>query len=75
MLDEGEASEVDIQEDIGFALIQMKAETLNKIDAALRRLGEGTYGECCECGDEIPEARLRAPSVRSTVLGLRSSSG
>ena len=59
-LDEGESSEVDIQEDIEFALIQMKAETLNKIDAALRRLGDGTYGECFDCGEEIPEARLRA---------------
>ncbi len=60
VLDEGESSEVDIQEEIEFALIQMKAETLNKIDAALRRIGEGTYGECFECGDEIAEARLRA---------------
>ena len=34
VLDQGESSEVDIQEDIEFALIQMKSETLNKIDAA-----------------------------------------
>ncbi|MGH9350444.1 MAG: TraR/DksA family transcriptional regulator [Vicinamibacterales bacterium] len=60
VLDQGESSEVDIQEDIEFALIQMKAETLNKIDAALRRLEDGTYGDCFECGDEIAEARLRA---------------
>jgi DnaK suppressor protein len=60
VLDQGESSEVDIQEDIEFALIQMKSETLNKIDAALRRLEEDTYGNCFECGDEISEARLRA---------------
>ena len=60
VLDEGESSEVDIQDEIEFALIQMKAETLNKIDAALRRIGDGTYGKCSECGDEIAEARLRA---------------
>jgi DnaK suppressor protein len=60
VLDQGESSEVDIQEDIEFALIQMKSETLNKIDAALRRLEDGTYGDCFECGDEISEARLRA---------------
>ena len=60
VLDQGESSEVDIQEDIEFALIQMKSETLNKIDAALRRLDEGTYGNCFECGEEIAEARLRA---------------
>jgi DnaK suppressor protein len=60
VLDQGESSEVDIQEDIEFALIQMKSETLNKIDAALRRLDEGTYGDCFECGEEISNPRLRA---------------
>jgi DnaK suppressor protein len=60
VLDQGESSEVNIQEDIEFALIQMKAETLNRIDAALRRLEEGTYGKCVDCGDEIADTRLRA---------------
>ena len=55
-----ETSEADIQDDIEFALIQMKAETLDKIGAALTRLEEGTYGHCYECGDEIAERRLRA---------------
>ena len=60
VLDQGESSEVDIQEDIEFALIQMKSETLTKVDAALRRLEEGTYGDCFECGEEISNPRLRA---------------
>jgi DnaK suppressor protein len=60
VLDQGESSEVDIQEDIEFALIQMKSETLNKINEALRRLDEGTYGNCFECGEEIAEPRLKA---------------
>jgi DnaK suppressor protein len=60
VLDEGESSEVDTQDDIEFALIQMKAETLHAIDTALRRLDEGAYGDCCECGEEIAKARIRA---------------
>jgi DnaK suppressor protein len=60
VLDQGESSEVDIQEDIEFALLQMKSETLTKINEALQRLEDGTYGNCFECGDEIAEARLRA---------------
>jgi DnaK suppressor protein len=60
MPDQGESSELDVQEEIEFALIQMKAETLNKIDAALDRLQEGTYGDCFECGNEIAKARLGA---------------
>ena len=60
VLDPGETSDVDIQEDIEFALIQMKAEILSKINAALSRLEEGTYGRCFECGAEIAGPRLRA---------------
>jgi len=60
VFDAVESSEADIQEDIELALIQMKAETLNKVDDALARLESGTYGNCFECGDEIAEKRLRA---------------
>ena len=60
VLDQGESSEIDIQEDIELALIQMKSETLNKINEALGRLDEGTYGNFFECGEEIAGARLRA---------------
>lgn len=51
--------EADTQQDI-VALIQMKAETLDQINQALSRLDEGAYGYCLECGEEIPERRLRA---------------
>ena len=60
VLDEGESWDVDMQEDIELALIQMSSETLAQVDAALRRLEEGAYGRCFECGEEIAEARLCA---------------
>jgi DnaK suppressor protein len=60
VLDAAETSEADIQDDIEFALIQMKSETLHKIEEALARLEEGSYGNCFECGEEISERRLRA---------------
>ena len=60
VVDAVETSEADIQEDIEFALLQMKAETLNKINEALARLEDGTYGYCFECGEDIAEQRLRA---------------
>lgn len=43
-----------------FALMEMKSETLQKIDKALQRLEAGTYGTCADCGAEISEVRLRA---------------
>ena len=60
VLDTGETSEVQVQEAIDFALIEMKSETLNRIESALRRLDDHTYGVCFDCGDDISERRLRA---------------
>jgi DnaK suppressor protein len=60
VLDAVEGAEADIQGDIEFALIQMKSETLNKINDALNRLEQGNYGNCFECAEEIAEKRLRA---------------
>ncbi|GEM_PF-1661866 len=33
---------------------------LKKVDAALERISNGTFGECSDCGDEISETRLLA---------------
>ena len=60
VLDAVESAEADIQDDLEFALVQMKSETLNKINDALARLEQGDYGYCFDCGDEIAEKRLRA---------------
>ena len=58
--DAEEQAVTDFAKDMEFALVQMKADTLSRIDAAMRRLEAGTYGECAECGTEIPAARLKA---------------
>jgi DnaK suppressor protein len=55
-----EHSDADSRGDIEFALLQMRAETLTRIEAALRRLDAGKYGSCFECEGEIAEQRLRA---------------
>jgi DnaK suppressor protein len=60
VLDVVESAEADIQEDLEFALVQMKSETLNKVNDALSRLEQGNYGNCFDCGEEIGEKRLRA---------------
>src|SRR5258708_16957784 len=60
VLDAVESAEADIQEDLEFALVQMKSETLNKINDALARLEQGNYDNCFDCGEEIGDKRLRA---------------
>ena len=46
--------------DMDLALIQMRSDTLTRIDAALGRIDAGQYGSCFECGDRISARRLRA---------------
>ena len=58
--DAEEQSVDDFVQEVDLALMQMKSETLKKIDQAISRLEEGTYGRCDECDGEIPAARLRA---------------
>ena len=58
--DEFEHSDAHLQGDIELALLQMRTETLSRIDVALGRLDAGDYGICVECTGEIAELRLRA---------------
>jgi DnaK suppressor protein len=58
--DDVDLSEADVQGDIELALIQMRAETLSRIDAALVRLDAGEYGSCVDCQGEIAQRRLHA---------------
>jgi RNA polymerase-binding transcription factor len=58
--DTEEQSVDDVLREVDFALMEMKSETLARIDEAVRRLEEGSYGVCAECGTEIASARLEA---------------
>jgi DnaK suppressor protein len=41
-----------------------RQQELSRIDAAMERLRNGSYGECLECGEPIAEKRLNLdPSV------------
>jgi DnaK suppressor protein len=60
VVDTLESSDVDIQTEIYLACLQMRAETVLRIDEALTRLDAGDYGICSTCGGEIAERRLRA---------------
>ncbi|MBN2653513.1 MAG: TraR/DksA C4-type zinc finger protein [Nitrospirae bacterium] len=59
VLDDGDLSVVDLSEDINLKKLSTHKDMLTKIDIALRKITEGTYGICEECGEEISEARLK----------------
>ena len=58
--DEQDVAESETRSDIDLAVIQMKAETVTRVDAALRRLDQGGHGDCVECGEKISIERLTA---------------
>src|SRR5688572_27293653 len=58
--DAEEQSMEDFVRDMDVALMVMESETLRRIDEALARLEEGTYGVCASCEERIANARLQA---------------
>lgn len=59
-MDSGDISFVDLLQSVGIKLVDIRQEELIKMDEAERKLREGTYGICEECGREISEERLAA---------------
>lgn len=55
-----EASRVDRDREYISGLLTMDTEELSDINEALKRILDGTYGKCVDCGNDIPEARLEA---------------
>ena len=45
-----------------------RARDLQRIDAALRRIAEGEYGFCAECGEAIAEKRLAVDPMASLCI-------
>jgi len=55
----GKAAQIQL-EDLAVGTIEREQAMLAEIEQALGRMKEGLYGLCAECGDEIPERRLKA---------------
>ncbi|RLB07637.1 MAG: hypothetical protein DRG50_02220 [Deltaproteobacteria bacterium] len=58
-LDIGDLSQLDLDEDIDYTLLNMYIERLRNVEDALDRLEEGTYGYCEDCGRAIKLERLK----------------
>ena len=54
------------------ALLDQAREQLTQIDAAMRKLAEGSYGRCERCGQDIGAARLAARPVAATCMSCAS---
>lgn len=64
---EERATELENQE--ALEVIQKTEDTeIHQIEAALRRISEGTYGTCMECGKPIDPRRLKALPTAATCI-------
>jgi DnaK suppressor protein len=57
--------------ELEFALDARENEELNQVEAALRRIEDGSYGQCTDCGVEIPSARLHAAPEASRCIACQ----
>ncbi|MCW2976723.1 MAG: conjugal transfer protein TraR [Actinomycetia bacterium] len=55
-----ETATATLDREIDFTLEENSGQVLSDIDAALKRIDEGTYGTCVNCGKPIAEERLEA---------------
>lgn len=70
----GRLSRMDALQQQAMAKATQSRRDANKtrINAALRRLKEGEYGYCLECGDDIPEKRLNFDPAAPTCISCAS---
>lgn len=71
--DAGDDSQVVQISDLTISSIEKQMAELRAVDDALHRIDDGTYGECMDCGGDIPRARLEAypTAVRCTQCQSR----
>ena len=65
---EDSSAQVATERELEFAIGEREVDELALIDAALARIEAGTYGECTDCGIDIPAQRLQAsPEVSRCI--------
>jgi DnaK suppressor protein len=57
--------------ELEYSLEENSERVLGEIDAALKRIEEGTYGICTNCGSQIPEERLEALPWATLCIGCQ----
>ena len=70
--DTGDESVLRMQADLDLQEAGRDLEELQQIETALRRMDEGTYGECISCGTDIEFPRLEAQPTALRCLDCQS---
>jgi len=57
---EDSRAQLETERELEFTLDARENAELDAVDAALKRIENGSYGVCTDCGTDIPAARLHA---------------
>jgi DnaK suppressor protein len=71
LLDEVDMTTVEMTAQMKSRLLNREALFLKKINQALRRIQDGTFGICDTCGDAIEYRRLEARPTASLCVGCK----
>lgn len=63
---------IDVIEDTGLAIADVRREELEKMDESLRKIEDGTYGVCEGCAEEIDEERLKVMPFATYCVKCKS---
>jgi RNA polymerase-binding transcription factor len=69
--DEGEPETATYERERDLSLLENARDLLDKVDRALEKISEGTYGTCESCGKSIEAARLRALPYASLCISCK----
>lgn len=69
--DEVDQANADIEQSMRMQLKNRETFTLKKINEAIRRIEEGSYGECENCGDPIELRRLQARPTTTLCIACK----
>ncbi len=61
----------DIEQSMRMRLRNREVLYLKKVEEALRRIEDGTFGECTECGEDIELRRLEARPTATLCVGCK----
>lgn len=69
--DPGDRAATETHRNFVLRLRDRDRRLITKIEDALRRIDEGAFGICDECGEPISEARLRARPVTTLCIACK----
>lgn len=72
LLDSGDVASQEVTQSFKIRLREREEKLLKKIDLALARVDEGTFGICEDCGESIEVKRLMARPVTTLCITCKS---